>query len=59
MKIKEIPKFLDIVTLIGVVLLRIDALPRDIVFYFEEILSHGKYKRKILLQDHLLRPSIK
>ena len=58
MKIKGIPKYFDIVMLIGLVLLCTKALLQDIVFYLEEILSLGKARNKMLLPDHLLKLSI-
>ena len=46
---KGVPKFLDIVTLIGPVLLWINALPLGIEFFLEEMLSHGKEKTNSII----------
>ena len=44
--------------LIGFVLLWIDVLLHDIVFFLEEILSLGKVRSKVLSLDHVLKLSI-
>jgi len=48
MKIKKIHKSLDIVILIGLVLLWVDALLQDIEFSLKEILFLGKTRNKML-----------
>jgi len=53
-----IPKSLDIVMLLVLVLLWTEALLQHIVFYVEEILSLGKERNKMLLSDHPLNLSI-
>jgi len=58
MKIKGIPKLLSIVLLIGLVLISIDALRRDIACCLEEMLSFGKARSKMLLTNHMLKRSI-